>query len=457
MKIKSNQKNLILFFLVLFLFPVLKAQAVTQLGSSNGFFWVGNNFHSSTSESGYPAIGMIKLAGDNYGVNLEDEMTGTGRRVLTGSAWIGVGSTNDTVGSFTPDQGDHPSLGWLKFDQGVPNNCESLDSSDTNGCHPVTWNRRQGAPENSLEGYLSGWAKFEIGKDALGNAYPEIWVHFKTPSDTTGFSCDDSNPQRGSNYYVCTDNTGAFKGYAWSSGLASASKNDNPGFGWIGFKSAGTITSENVDPEGPLSACYILNDLSSNSICGDPGVPTTVHLFANFLNEGAKSSEYDYKWSCSGGETFESGGQTKDCVYAPASSTTYIPKLMVKPKTGSEWTTCSSSTSVINYYTEKTCQVEAREYIASGSTEKYEEAPTIYIEKEMEARVRRYCVKGGTVVWGQPQNGRVVSSSQTSLRAIFNPAGDGLIGAQLIGITGGGNVTCKEAKIKVRDKVKWGL
>jgi len=444
--------------LALLIFVPLFIKASTLLGVNDEFFWVGNNSYLS-GDSGDPSIGMIKLSGSSYGVTLEDEINGTGKRVLTGSAWIGVGSANDTVGSFSPDQGDHPSLGWLRFDQGVPTNCTNLDPTDTNGCHPVTWNRRNGAPSSSLEGYLSGWAKFDIGKDALGNAYPETWVHFKTPSNTTNFACDGSAPARGNSYYTCTDSAGAFYGYAWSSGLTSVLKTDNPGFGWLGFTRAGSITAQvDESTEAPASNCYILNNLSANSICGSPGSPTTVNLFANFIDGGVNQNDYDYKWSCDGSETYETGTQTHECTYAPTVQTTYVPTLMVKQKSASGWNACASSTSIIKYYTGKTCQVEVREVKEDNTGNSFSTTGTIYIEKEMEARVTRQCVKGGTVTWTQPQNGKILSyPTSSTMKATFNPAGDGIVGATLKNVIGGGDVTCNAAELRVRDKVKWGL
>ncbi len=454
---KKIKKIYILPFLLL-LIPVL-IKATTILGINDEFLWVGNNTYN-TGDSGDPSVGMIKLSGKGYSVNLEDEASGT--RVLTGEAWIGVGSNDDKVGSFYPEEADSPSIGWLRFNQGVPANCTNLDSSDPNGCHPVTWIRRNGAAKDSLEGYLSGWAKFDIGKDALGTSYPETWVHFKTPLDISGFDCNtNGKPSQGNNYYVCTDSSGAFFGYAWSSGLPSSSRTDNPGFGWIGFSRAGTIVPGETTDIVSDSSCYILNDLPGSSICGSPGVSTTANLFANFIDNSVNTNNYDYQWDCNGSGSYTPGGQTQQCTYSPSSNTTYIPKLQVKPKSGTTWADCSSSTSMIKYYTGKSCQVVVKDIDNSNNNSvvnPYNSSSTIYIEKEMEAKIVRQCVLGGTVVWSQPQNGKITSyPDKWTMRTTFNPAGDGKIGAIVKNVLGGGDVTCSEAIVRVRDKVKWGL
>ena len=144
---------------------------------------------------------------------------------------------------------------------------------------------------------------------------------------------------------------------------------------------------------------------------------------------------------------------SKDCLYSEPG--TYRAALSV---TGTDKVTTECLPGPILELTDqKSCVVEVKDLGIENA--QYSNESSIYIEKEMDARVVRDCADGGTLVWSQPQNGRIVSyPTSETLRAIFNPAGEGNVGATLKGVPGAsGDIVCKPATIKVRDKVKWGL
>ncbi len=223
-KINKEKKNKTIFLLVFIAFLFLGF--VKALGSSKiDFLWIGNNSYSS-GDKAEASLGMIKVGGSNFGITIQNEKNSS--QLLDGSAWMGIGSTNDKVGEFS-SQNDHPSLGWIRFNQNFPNFC-----GEGKSCQPVTWKRKSGVAANSLEGYLSGWAKFELGKNGDGAEYPETWVYFKAPLNEAEFSCDSrANLNRTKDYYACTDKAGYLFGYGWSSEAAASTIEDNSGFGWI--------------------------------------------------------------------------------------------------------------------------------------------------------------------------------------------------------------------------------
>ncbi len=227
MKEKNNflatKKNFFIVFLLLF----ISGFSIVAGKNKTNFFWVGNNLYES-GEKSYATIGMIKPGGNNFGITAERIKNNA--QILKGSAWMGIGSEDDKAFDFS-DQGDHPSLGWIKFNEGYPNFCGSDKI-----CSSVAWNRKVGAGDKSLEGYLSGWAKFEIGKNGDGTDYPETWIYFNPPKDLSSFQCDSRvNLNKNKDFYACTDENGYLFGYGWSSEAKANSLTDNAGFGWINF------------------------------------------------------------------------------------------------------------------------------------------------------------------------------------------------------------------------------
>ncbi len=218
----GNKKIWIIVFCGLALVGFAKASE----SSKNGFFWIGNNTYDN-KEEGDATIGMIKVSGSDFGIKIEKE--NQQGQSLSGSAWMGVGSLNDKVKDFS-NQGDFPSLGWLRFNKGFPDFC-----GEGKDCRSASWQRKSGASNDSLEGYLTGWAKFEVGKNGDGGDYPETWLYFKAPSDSKNYKCNlaDSSLLRGKDYYACTNDKGYLFGYAWSSDTKAKSIKDNSGFGWV--------------------------------------------------------------------------------------------------------------------------------------------------------------------------------------------------------------------------------
>lgn len=139
---------------------------------------------------------------------------------------------------------------------------------------------------------------------------------------------------------------------------------------------------------------------------------------------------------------------TKDCFYDKPGF--YRASLTVN---SSE---CSPG-PIIELTSQKTCQVKIKSVDEKDID--FSNDKTIYIEKEMEAKVVRDCAEGGDLVWDQPQNGRITGyPDPEKIRVIFNPAGSGSVGATLKNVPGAsGDIICEPAVIRVRDKVKWGL
>lgn len=222
---KIKEKPIVRFFApIIFLAFAVGVVKAAESGKI-GFFWIGNNTYDSGEKSD-ATIGMIKMGGDAFGLKIDKENANS--QLVKGEAWMGIGSSDDNVRNFN-DQKDHPSLGWIRFDRGYPNFC-GADKS----CRPATWQRKSGVGSDSLEGYLTGWAKFELGKNGDGSDYPETWVYFKSPVNPAEFSCDArSSLNRTKDYYACTDKNGYLFGYGWSSEASATTIADNSGFGWI--------------------------------------------------------------------------------------------------------------------------------------------------------------------------------------------------------------------------------
>ena len=99
-------KKIIIFGLIL---VALSASIYVVRAASRGFTgfsWIGNNLQGGL-EQGDPIIGMISLKGTNHEVMIEGS---SDQSRLVGSAWLGIGSTNDKFNDFT-NQNDYPY--WL--------------------------------------------------------------------------------------------------------------------------------------------------------------------------------------------------------------------------------------------------------------------------------------------------------------------------------------------------------
>ena len=145
-----------------------------------GFAWIGNNLQGGV-EQGDPVIGMVSTKGPGYGISTQGE---SDQRNLVGSAWLGIGTQDDKFNDFS-SQNDLPSLGWIHFnqpfDQSKLNALIGSNCFVAGDCHGVRWNRKPGTA--TFEGYLSGWARLEVGPNGDTTPYPDVWVHFKSPAN----------------------------------------------------------------------------------------------------------------------------------------------------------------------------------------------------------------------------------------------------------------------------------
>jgi len=434
MKIRTN----LLIIVTIWIF-CLAVSTVARASSFNkfdlyGFSWIGNHLHEG-SEDGDPAIGMIKLDGSNFQVTFEE---GEDIKLITGSAWFGIGSENDKYYNFV-SQYDLPSLGWIRFNQGVPEaNCFSAGD-----CHAVRWNKKPGSV-NELEGYLSGWAEVEIGLDGTGLPYSEeVWVHFKSPPDPNNYTCSDSE----NNYFVCTNDSKEIYGFAWSSGINSTSVNDNSGFGWIEFSknSIDVITSGE-------RFCSVISSPSEVS-CKDREV-TFNASYSQMINPVVAPE--NYWWKCDNEKLdYDDKGVIdinwdKKCTYAEEG--TFTPELIIRDETVGD-INCNSTT--INVVNEESCSIEVRKSGEGG----YGPEVTIYSPNEIEARVIKQCIDGGEDIEWTVDNGDIVSSGSSFLVATFNKDEGGSISAKITlnkGEVDEKVINCQEGVVNVKARVKWG-
>ena len=283
----------LIFVLVFFVLIISFVQAVGA-DKKDGFFWIGNNSYEN-GDKGEATIGMIKVSGSDYGLTIEQEKEN--KAIIDGRAWMGIGFLDDKVNDFT-DQKDHPSLGWIKFNQSTPTDCGEMLNKD---CNPATWHRKTGAPTGSMEGYLSGWAKVELGKNGDGENYPETWVYFKPPVDKSGFSCtkNENLVRRTKDYYACTDNEGYLFGYAWSSELKALTLKDNSGLGWINFNLSFNNCEENGICNKNCSAdpdC--LCTVTKNFPTSDSIKPNEPVEYKATIKDSAPITPISYQWFC---------------------------------------------------------------------------------------------------------------------------------------------------------------
>jgi len=460
-KQKSQKNHLLLFFLFFFLFFSTVFFAVkasnNKIFNLTNFAWIGNNLQYKQleiKEMGDPVIGMLSVSGDKYQVSMNgDENTKT----LSGYAWIGIGKDNDKYKNFSDNQNDFPSLGWIAFNQGIPEgNCFGVGD-----CHPARWNRKAGFTDLT-EGYLSGWAKLVIGKDGSGVNYPESWVHFKSP-ENTDYKCEGTN-----NYFVCSDSNGKMNGFAWSSEISSHYTEDNPGLGWINFSEivlspadcdpsndetccgkdgvCNLKCPEKVDPDCGVvpasnSYCAVLlgNEATSKTICGENA---TVNL--SVFSSGLLISPDDrFEWQCKEGDTPVFDQKNISCSYS--STGIFRPSLKIFDKNGNERITCSSGT--VSVTENNSCKIILRKY---GSSDEYVSDLKVFVGDQVEAMVERNCLKEGTVNWKTDGNG--TKTNDYGNKAIFSFA-QGSVGTIEASID---TTTCEGANVTAKDRVKWG-
>ncbi len=488
MKKKKKNKNLrkkkfiILGVVALLVLGFQGLRAATY--KFHGFMWMGSNTYPDRV-SGDATIGMVSLRGttaDNktYEVILNESSDGGATRLLTGDAWMGIGSKNGQFKNFKEDNYNtnssvtsainKGSLGWIRFNQGVPpENC--FGAGD---CHPARWNKKIGTTEGSLEGYLSGWAKFLIGgygteagsvqwnkitddtsSPATSNFlnYPEVWVHFKAPSNVNNYFCDLAKDNHN---YVCVDNLGRLSGFAWSSGSDFNSLNNNPGFGWIGFnqdsesQSLAFLSTESANLADISRFCSTRLSSGSDLVCKNPGDTSKSFNFSAYYSDSSilvssVNRDSHFRWRCKG-ESAESYtyGENITCNYTQVG--TFIPKLEIEDSSTGKWIACAGQ-AVANIVDKPECAVLVRKADTTSEDEFLQE---ISLDKDdlVEAKVLRTCLPSGSPIW--TTDGRIIYTDSDSIK--LNLALNSAITKVSATING---TACSTAQIYTKDSMEW--
>lgn len=436
------KKFSITLLLSLLMFFVFSAQAAPF--GNDKYLWVGGD-SGTGGDAGFATVGMIRLSGSDYQVDIGDE-DASGQRAITGSAWMGIGAENDTTGNFT-NQNDQPSIGYLRFGQNPGGNCFGTTTGD---CYDARWNKKTGGAP--YEGYLSGWAKISLGLPL--ESYPEVWVHFKPPVDTGNYGCNETTPARGSNYYACTDSEGNFHGYAWSAGAEATEVGNNPGLGWISLAKAGQITGGGYTPTCPTDVtCNIINN-SPNPIYG---LPANVNYSSSISS--LEFTPAEYQWDCEGDGTFDppSSLPTKTCTYEAAN--VYTPDLVIRDNDNCEINCVSGTPVQVFEQIICECQIEAK---VSNSEGVPSDDMAVFTNQEINASISGEvsASMGGSVEWSKPSGGGFTTPpAENSDEAYFSfdRAGSASMSATIKNVAGCGDVICDPVEIEVMEQEKWKL
>lgn len=379
---KTKKTSLIVLSVVMIGISCLVVKAAT--GSFNGFAWIGNN-NQNGQNLGDPAIGMV-------GMNSVTISEGGDQKPLIGSAWMGIGSFDDKFNDFS-NQDDYPSIGWIHFNQTFGQaKLDRLFDKNCFGegdCHGVRWNKKVSG--KGMEGYLSGWATVELGPNGDTTPYPDVWVHFKSPGNPAGYSCNENDH----NYYVCTDSEGRLEGYAWSAGADETTIDGNPGLGWINFSKQLIGLSYEFEPGGintsPASSRFCATLLGSNQ--KKVGCIDNIELTKEFeLKAYPKEPAYTYQWDCDRGMPVGRTDQdTIVCRYTGAGSHTPILKVNGQY--------CANQTTVI--LTDKaSCSVSVNAPGIGTTVESSNNGSiSVALGQPVEARVNRQCLDSGKIMW----------------------------------------------------------
>jgi len=411
----------------------------------SGFSWIGNNLQEGV-EQGDPVIGMIGLEGNNYQIILSGEGD---QRQLVGSAWFGIGSLDDKFNDFT-NQSDLPSIGWIHFNQSFDGaKLATLISGNCFGagdCYGVRWNKKPGSP-NANEGYLSGWARVELGPNGDGASYPDVWLHFKAPADVNNYACDEN----ARNYYVCSDATGKLDGFAWAAGAESVSINGNPGLGWIKFsKLYASLDTTGVVAANTGFCATLLGDGSEDVACTNDANFNGQFNFKAYQS-GITLNKFDpnknYQWVCAPGEAPKEGEKVT-CEYKKEGA--YSPQLKVYNETTQKWADCTNQASVT--VTDKPgCSLLVRK-ATSGGQEEFADKLSITPNDTIEAKVKPICVSDYQVDWSGSTG--VSKLYENGDLAGFKPAGGTTkVSAQIT--SDGKTINCGTVNVEVKESVQW--
>jgi len=445
-----------------YLLKILLGTALASTLNFHGFASVNNNLQDG-NETGSPVVFAVPMEGNGTQIYLED---GADNRSVSGSAPILTNGASLPFSDLHSLSQNGILTGWLKFNQNVP----STDCFGQSDCHPAKWNKKTNG--NGGEGYLSGWAKMEIGPNLS-----EVWVHFKSPADPNNHFCGPNLIQRDQNYYVCSTSTGELYGYAWSSGASSSTIADNPGLGWIDFSKASIDFSGLSEPEPNSNSnsninsnlnsngnfngnvnnngnnnstgvnqgsCYVYLDSGSPSetICGTQGAAN----YRVFIQ--GELSPVSYEWRCREGAIPEiSNSPVKECSYS--GTDTYVPRLTVVDASGAR-EECQPMTSVL-LTTEVKCQVKARKAGEEGFSTKI----SLLTNDQLEAKLFGQCIERGTTFWKAP-NLTVTYSNNDILQAFAARSGKTKISASVL-LNDGREIKCSDADLEVKEKVRIGF
>lgn len=418
----------------------------------SGFSWIGNNLQNGV-EQGDPAIGMVSMKGVNYNVIISGEGE---QRPLVGSAWMGIGSTDDKFNDFT-GQNDYPSIGWIHFNQ--PFDQDKLDTLITgkcfgaSDCHGVRWNKKPGSADG-YEGYLSGWARMEIGPNGDGTTYPDTWVHFKSPGNTSNYNCNEGD----NNYYVCVDPNGRLEGFAWSAGATHVSIDSNPGLGWIRFskKFSGLETSGQIPAH--TTFCTTLLDPDSQSVACKNSEDFTGKFRFKAYQSGFTLNKFDpnsnFQWTNCGEDGAPKVGETITCEYK--NDGIFTPELKIYDEALQKWSGtgdipgCANQNSV-KVTSEATCSILIRK-AGTESKDKGSKSLTINQDENAEAIINRQCLTGGDVKWTLTGGSKLYESSE-SLGIKPNGAMIANVTAQIT--KEGRTINCGTTTLNVKETVRW--
>ena len=202
------------------------------------------------------------------------------------------------------------------------------------------------------------------------------------------------------------------------------------------------------DCQGVIGAhsgyCAVISDEgeTNNTVCGGSG-ESKYRAYFSGMEPAA------YKWQCSANDAVkETTDPSLTCSYSSTGS--YTPALSIVDSRGTE-TKCSAltSTSVRN---SSGCQVELRK---SGSENDYKSNVSITLPEQVEARINRQCLSGGTTKW-EVGNATLVSQDNNSAEINYNVSGNAQVKAQVT--TPDGRTTqCDAAEVNTKEKMQWGL
>ena len=250
-----------------------------------------------------------------------------------------------------------------------------------------------------------------------------------------------TNPYRSTaKFKVDADGNYAVSCEAWDNDKVALNSNGQSGssssIGLAGLNVGGVIAAE-------MNFCAIIPDSeeSDKTACGETGK-------AKFKAYYFGIEPQTYRWQCSKESAVDSNtSDKKECAYATQGS--FLPSLKIVGKDGVEHT--CTSVSNIKITNSPKCKVLSR---VVGSTEDYSSNLQIQEGTEVESIVKVECLKLNSPKWNVT-NGTTTSTENDKLKAKFNTAGNGSIGASLT--KDKTTTTCEGSSITVKAKVMQGV